>query len=131
VQLFVPPRLGDAPSFYRSRGGNLQLYRVVLITCGGVAYSVVELMVVVANLAPVGCHGVSCSQERLRGWLCGNFPFGRRPYADLRVWLAEGREVHSRGRGNVLSLGFPRRRGWLHKARDGCTAAGMVEQVQR
>jgi hypothetical protein len=27
--------------------------------------------------------------------------------------------------------GFPGRRGWLHRARDGCTAAGMAEQGQR
>jgi hypothetical protein len=47
------------------------------------------------------------AQERLRGWLCGNFPFGRRPYADSRVRLTEGREVHSHGHGNFLSPGVP------------------------
>jgi hypothetical protein len=38
----------------------------------------------------------------------------------------EGRGVHSHGRGNILSL-----RGWPHKTRDGCTAAGMAKQGQR
>jgi hypothetical protein len=53
---------GTAPSFYRPRGGDLQLCRAVLITCGGLAYSAAELMVVLVNLAPVERHGVSCSR---------------------------------------------------------------------
>jgi hypothetical protein len=66
VQVFSypppPPRLGDRPPFYRPRGGGLQSCRVVLIMCGGMAYSAVELMAVLANLAPAGRHGVSCSR---------------------------------------------------------------------
>jgi hypothetical protein len=66
------------------------------------------------------------AQEQLRGWLCGNFPFGRRSYADSRVRLTEDREVHSRGRGNVLSPRVPaapgmaaQGLGWLHSGGDG------------
>jgi hypothetical protein len=47
------------------------------------------------------------AQERLRGWLCGDFPFSRRPYADSRVRLTGGRKVHSIRRGGVLSSRTP------------------------
>jgi hypothetical protein len=58
---FVTPRgRGTAPSFYRPRGGGLQSCHIVLIMCGGMVYSVVELIAVLANLAPVGRHGGSC-----------------------------------------------------------------------
>jgi hypothetical protein len=36
--------------------------RTVLTTCGGMAYSVAELMAVLANLDSVGRHGVPCSR---------------------------------------------------------------------
>jgi hypothetical protein len=69
------------------------------------------------------------AQERLRGWLCGNFLFGRRPYADSRVQLTEGRKVHSSGRGDVLSSRVPTAPGrvlqcpgWLHSGGDGMVA---------
>jgi hypothetical protein len=62
------------------------------------------------------------AQERLRGWLCGNFPFGRHPYADSRVWLTEGREVHSRGAWQHLVAPGSRDAG------DGRTGPGMVAQ---
>jgi hypothetical protein len=68
-------------------------------------------------------------QEWLRGWSCGDFPFGRRPRADSRVRLTDGRRAHSSRSGDVLS---PRvltasgrgavvrgmaaqRRGWPHR----------------
>jgi hypothetical protein len=47
------------------------------------------------------------AQKLLRGRLCGNFLFGLRPYDDSRARLTEGREVHSHGRGNVLSHRVP------------------------
>jgi hypothetical protein len=34
----------------------------VLITCGGMVYNAVELMVVLANLATIRRHGESCSR---------------------------------------------------------------------
>jgi hypothetical protein len=53
---------GTASSFYRPRGGSLQsCYTVLSATYGGMAHSVVELMVVVANLAPCGHRGESCT----------------------------------------------------------------------
>jgi hypothetical protein len=71
-------------------------------------YNAMELTVVLTNVAPVGRRGESWThQKRLRGWLCGNFPFGRRPYADSRVQLTEGRKVHSSGRGDVFSSRVP------------------------
>jgi hypothetical protein len=79
----------------------------------------------------MACHVPA--QERLRGWLCGNFLFGRHPYADSRVWLTEGREVHSHRRGNVLSSWVPvalgmaaQGPGWLHSGRDGGTGPEVM-----
>jgi hypothetical protein len=68
-------------------------------------------------------------QERLRGWQCGSFFPGRRPYADSRVRLTGGRKAHNSRRGGVLSsctptalgkvLQCPRwQRGWSHRADD-------------
>jgi hypothetical protein len=49
---FRPPAAGGAASsFYRPRGGSLQSCRIVLIMCSGLVHSVVELTVVLANLA--------------------------------------------------------------------------------
>jgi hypothetical protein len=125
----VPPpkRPGDRPSFYSPRGGSLQACPTVLTTCGGVAYSVVELMVVLENLASVRHHGVPCSRPRAASRVsCGDSPFGRRPRADSRVRLTDGRRAHSSRHGDVLSshvltasgwvLQCP---GWQHSDRDG------------
>jgi hypothetical protein len=54
-------------------------------------------------------------QERLRRWRCGDFPLGRRSYADSRVRLTGGCKAHSSRRGGVLSFRTP-------------TASGMVLQ---
>jgi hypothetical protein len=77
------------------------------------------------------------AQERLRGWLCGDFPFGRRPYADSRVQLTGGRKVHSSRRGGVLSsraltasgmgLQCP---GWRRGSGDGRTGPIMTEETR-
>jgi hypothetical protein len=61
VLAIAPYGRGAAPSFYRPRGGSLQSCRTVLITCGGMVYSVVELMEVPANLVPAGRRGESYS----------------------------------------------------------------------
>jgi hypothetical protein len=42
---------GTASSFYKPRGGSLQSCRTVLITCSGMVHNVVDLTVVLANLA--------------------------------------------------------------------------------
>jgi hypothetical protein len=68
------------------------------------------------------------AQERLRGWLCGDFPFGRCPYADSRVRPTGGHKVHNSGHGGVLSSRVPTAPGmalqcpgWLHSGGDGHT----------
>jgi hypothetical protein len=74
------------------------------------------------------------AQERLRRWLCGSFPFGRRPYAGSRVQLTEGCMMHNSGRGDVLSSRVPttpgmvlQRSGWWHSGGDGCTGPTVTE----
>jgi hypothetical protein len=132
-----PRGQGTAPSFYKPRGGGLQSCRTVLITCGGMVYNAVEWMAVLANLAPVGRHGKSCSpQEWLRGRLSGDFPFGRRPYADSRVRLTGGRKVHNNGHGDVLSSRVPTTSGmvlqcprWLHSGGDGRTGPEVTGET--
>jgi hypothetical protein len=97
---------GTASSFYRPRGGSLQSCCTVPITCGGMVYSVVELMAVPANLIPTGCRGESCScpgaASRVAVW-----GLLIRPYAGSRVRLTGGRKVHSSRRGGVLSSRTP------------------------
>jgi hypothetical protein len=57
-----PHGQGTASSFYRPRGGGLQSCRTALsATYGGMAHKVVELRVVLVNLAPGGCRGESCA----------------------------------------------------------------------
>jgi hypothetical protein len=77
------------------------------------------------------------AQERLQGWLYGNLPLGRRPYADSRVRLTEGREVHSYKRGNVLSSRVPtapgmaaQGSGWLHSGGDGRTGPEVTWETR-
>jgi hypothetical protein len=75
------------------------------------------------------------AQERLRGWLCGSFPFGRRPHADSRVRLTKGQRTHNSGRGGVLSSRVPTTSGmalqwpgWKHNGGDGRTGPKMTEE---
>jgi hypothetical protein len=49
--VFVPLRRGGSPSFYRPRRGRFTGMPHYFATCDGVAYSVGELTVVLANLA--------------------------------------------------------------------------------
>jgi hypothetical protein len=71
---------------------------------GGMAHSAAELMVILTNLAPVGRRGEPCTRTGAASrWLCGNSPFGRHPYADLRAQLMGGHRMHSSGRGDVSS----------------------------
>jgi hypothetical protein len=49
----VPLRLGGCPSFYRPRREQITCMPHYFYTCSGVANSAVELMAVLANLAPV------------------------------------------------------------------------------
>jgi hypothetical protein len=77
------------------------------------------------------------AKERLRGWLHRNFSFGRCLYTDSRVWLTEGREVHSCGCGNVLSSRVPtapgmdvQGPGWLHSGGDGRTGMEVTGETR-
>jgi hypothetical protein len=45
---------GTTPSFYRPRGGELQLCRTVLAMCGGMVYNTMEWVAVLANLTSGG-----------------------------------------------------------------------------
>jgi hypothetical protein len=76
------------------------------------------------------------AQERRRGWLCGSFPFDRHQYADSRVQLTEGRKMHNRGHGDVLSSRGPttpvmvlQHAGWWHSSGDGCTGPTVTEET--
>jgi hypothetical protein len=76
------------------------------------------------------------AQERPRGWSCGYSPFGRRPRANSRVRLTDGRMAHSSRHGDVLSsrvftssgrvLQCP---GWQHSGRDGCTGPEVTAET--
>jgi hypothetical protein len=77
VQVFSyplsPRSQGTAFSFYSPRGGGLQSCRMALsATYGGMAHSVVELMVVLANLAPSRHLGESYTRpgaaSRVAAW---------------------------------------------------------------
>jgi hypothetical protein len=92
---------GTASSFCRPRGGSLQSCRMVLkATYGGMAHSVVELMVVLENLASGRHRSESCacpeaassvavwellvqspSVRRLEGWVDGRLEAAQR-----RAW---------------------------------------------
>jgi hypothetical protein len=83
----------------------------------------------------MACH-VSV-EERFRGWRCGSFPFGRRPYADLRVQPTGGRKVHNSRRGGVLSLRTPTASGmavqcpgWRRGGGDGRTGPMVTEETR-
>jgi hypothetical protein len=132
------PRGRGTASFYRPRGGSLQSCHTVLITSNGMVHSIVELMAVLANSVPAGRRGESYSRPGVasRG-LCGDFSFGRRPYADSRVRLTGGRKVHSSRRGSVLSswaptgLGMAQQcLGWRHGSGDDRTGLMVTEKTR-
>jgi hypothetical protein len=69
VRSSPPPLSQGTASFYRPRGGGLQSCHTVLsATYGDMVHSVVELTVVLANLAPAGVVvSPILVHERLRG----------------------------------------------------------------
>jgi hypothetical protein len=77
------------------------------------------------------------AQERLQGWSCGSFPFGRRPYAGSRVRLTEGWRMHNSGRGNISSSWAPTAPemvlqcpGWQYSSGDGRTGPVLAEELR-
>jgi hypothetical protein len=102
------------------------------------AYSVVELTFVLANLACGRRRGESCARPGAtsRG-VASEFLFDRRPYASSRGWLTEDRRPHSGGRGDVLSawvsavLGMALQcLGWRHSGGDGRTGPEVTEKTR-
>jgi hypothetical protein len=76
-------------------------------------------------------------QERLRGWRCGSFPFGRRPYASSRAQLTGSRRPHISWRGGVLSPRTPNASGmalqclgWRRGSGDGRTGPMVTEETR-
>jgi hypothetical protein len=68
-----PHGQGTASSFYRPRGGGLQsCHTARSATYGGMAHSVVELIVILMNLASGGRRGESCVRlgvaSRVAAW---------------------------------------------------------------
>jgi hypothetical protein len=134
-----PCSQGTAASFYRPRGGGLQSSRTVLIYVWW--YDV-------QRHGGDGRPDESCSwrdvaaspvplQERLRGWRCGSFSFGHRPYAGSRVRLTEGRMMPNNGRGDVSSswapttLGMaPQYSGWQYSGGFGRIGPELVEETR-
>jgi hypothetical protein len=83
--LSSPCSQGTASSFYRPRGGGLQSCRMALsATYGGMVHSVVELTVVLANLAFGEHHGESWASPgaalRVAAW-------------ELLVWSTSVRQL--------------------------------------
>jgi hypothetical protein len=76
-------------------------------------------------------------QERLQGWRCKSFPFGRHACVISRVGLTEGRRLHSGGRGGVLSPRTPTASGMAlqcpgcrYSGGNGCTGPMVTEDTR-
>jgi hypothetical protein len=82
-----PRGQGTASSFYRPRGGGLQSCRAALCaTCSSMAHNVMELTVVLTNLASGGHRGESCARPGAASRVVAlELLFGRRPYAGSRA----------------------------------------------
>jgi hypothetical protein len=136
--LSSPRGQGTSFSLYRSRGGGLQLCCTVLTTCGGMVYNATEWMAILANLAPVGRRGESCSRPRAASRVAvWELPVRSPPYAGSRVQPTKGHGMHSSGRGDVLSSRIPtapgrvlQRSGWWHSGGDGCTGPTVTEETR-
>jgi hypothetical protein len=101
------------------------------------AYSVMELTTVLANLAPGRHRGGSCARPGAasRGAALES-SFDRGPYANSRTWLTEDRKLHSGRRGDVLSTWIPtvlgmtlQCLGWRHGGGDGRTGPEVTEKT--
>jgi hypothetical protein len=100
---------GITSSFYAPSGGGLQSCHTGLsATCGSMAHSIMELTVVLANLASVRRRGGSCARPGVVSRaVVLELLLSRSPYADSRARLTEDRRPHSGGRGDVPSTWIP------------------------
>jgi hypothetical protein len=101
------------------------------------AHRVVELTVVLANLASGGCRGEPCARlgAALRVAALEIY-IGRRLYTGLRAGLTEDRGPHNGGRGDVPSIWIPivlgitlQWRGWRHSGGDGHTGPEVTRKT--
>jgi hypothetical protein len=129
--LFLFSGQGTAPSFYRPRGGGLQLSCIVLLTSDGMVYSATECMVVLMNLASGGRRGESCARpgatsrvalwkplvwsssiRQLEGWASGGLEIAQQQVWRCLVVLAS----YSAGDGAAVLRMVAQRWGWPHRA---------------
>jgi hypothetical protein len=109
-----PLWLGDCPSFYRLRRRQFTIvphYFIYVWRYGIQCRGVDDRPGDSCFWRDVTARPVSV-QERLRGWWCRGFSFGRRPYVGSRVRLTGGRRAHNSRRGGVCRPVPPQCRRW-------------------
>jgi hypothetical protein len=128
----LPCGQGTASSFYRPRGGGLQSCRMALMLDMAVWCTLVELMVVLENLASSGCRGKSCACPGAASRVATRELLVWSPSVrQLESWLMEDWRLHSGGRGGVPSSRARtapemtlQRQGWGH-------SGGMATQGRK
>jgi hypothetical protein len=141
VGCYMSPPCGQrtASSFYRPRGGSLQSCCATLsATCGSMAYSVVELTVVLTNLASGGRYGESCARPEAALRVAAlELLFGRGPYTGSRAGLTEDRSPQNGRRGDVSSIWVPtvlgmtlQCPGWRYSGRNGRTGPKVTGEAR-
>jgi hypothetical protein len=119
----VSPRLGDYPSFYRSRREQFTCVPHYFPTWGGMASSAMELTAVLANLAPVEASWcVACSHRS--GFEGGGVAVGR-PAAIVGRFEGAVDGGTIRGTVAVVATSCPRA---PQQRRDVVTVPGVVRQ---
>jgi hypothetical protein len=128
-----------ASSFYRPRGGGSQSCRATLsATCGSMAYSVVELTVVLTNLASGGRRGESCARPGAASKVAAlELLFGRSSYTGSRAGLTEDWSPQNGRRGDVPSIWVPtvlgmtlQCMGWRYSGRNGRTGPEVTGEAR-
>jgi hypothetical protein len=96
------------------------------------AHSVVELMVVMANLASGGCRGESYARPGTASRVAVlELLLGRHPYTGSRTRLTEDWRLHSGRRGDVLSIWVSIVLGMTLQCSGWQTVTGMAAQDRR
>jgi hypothetical protein len=127
---------GPPPPFIGQGGGGLQSCSTALsATYGGMEHSVVELIVVLANLISGGRRGESCARPGAGSRVAVlELLLGRHLYAGLRARLTEDQRLHSGWRGDALLIWVPtvlgmtlQCSGWRHSDEDGRIGPEVTE----